>query len=43
MQELKMTHNQGFDQEEIQKLKAEIDSLDGNYVVINSENNNMNS
>ena len=35
-----MTHNQGFDQEEIQKLKAEIDSLDGNYVVINSENNN---
>lgn len=35
-----MAHNQGFDQKEILKLKAEIDSTDSNYVVIDSEDNN---
>lgn len=35
-----MAHNQGFDREEIQKLKAEIESSGSNYVVIDSEDNN---
>lgn len=35
-----MTNNQGFDQEEIKKLKEEIVASGRNYVVIESEDNN---